>query len=103
MTYKKIYSMLNKRGSIDKAIAMFPNELNDTKMVIIDVLEYIEYFIKSSSFSNMEYWYDGRHNTPKKERIYKYLVNEFIEIVKEQNNKKIEKFNYWQGTIKEAE
>lgn len=100
MNYKKIYSMLNKKGKIDEAIAMFPSEVNDTKLVIIDILEYIEYFIKSSSFDNMKYWYDGRNNTPKKERLYKFLVNEFIEIIKEQNNKKIEKFNYWQNTVK---
>jgi hypothetical protein len=59
MSYSKIYKTLNENGKIDEIIAAASQSgifVNEAKLLIIDAIEYLVSFQKSSMFKDCKYW-----------------------------------------------
>jgi hypothetical protein len=90
MTYKKIYNQLNKAGLIDKILS----ETNNDKLGVIKGIQYLEYFLNTSSFKEMKYWTESTAD----KTACKICV-EYAKLQIENKAKHLEPFEYMAKTM----
>jgi hypothetical protein len=91
MTYIKIYNQLNKNGLIEKILTM----TNFDKIGLIEGIKYLESFLNSSTFENMQYWKDRNCNN-----TIAIVCREYSLLQIENNKKHIQKFEYLANVMK---
>ena len=84
MNYKKIYNQLDRSGRIEKILVA----TNFDKIGIIKGIQYLEYFLGSSTFKDMKYWSESKDQT------LKLVCKEYAELQIELKDKHIKKFEY---------
>lgn len=89
MTYKKIYNQLDRAGLIDKILA----ETNFDKIGIIRGIEYLEYFIGTSTFKGMTYW-NEKHGTTEN-----MVCREYAKLQLDNKEKHLAPYEYMLNTM----
>ena len=85
MTYKKIYSQLERAGLIEKLLA----QSNFDKVGIMDGIAYLENFVGSGTFKDMKYWKDS-----KCEKTVAMVCVEYARLQMANSKKHLAKFEY---------
>jgi hypothetical protein len=90
MTYQKIYKQLEKSGLIEKIMV----DTNYDKIGIIKGIQYLEYFLNSSTFEQMQYWTESTAD-----KTVRIVCTEYAKLQITNNNKHIAKYQYMAKTM----